>query len=63
MPSELRRRFDVSVGDQVLWEISKKAVSVQLQKKPSLTDIVALGHSGTRSGSVEIKKRTQKGEL
>ncbi len=63
VPSELRKRYDVSVGDEVLWEISNKGVSVQLHKKPSLANIVALGHSGKKASSVELKKRIQKGEL
>ncbi|MGI0080890.1 MAG: AbrB/MazE/SpoVT family DNA-binding domain-containing protein [Nitrososphaerales archaeon] len=65
VPSELRRRYEVSVGDQVLWEISNKGVSVKLHKKPSLSDIVALGRSGSKrpGSSVELKKRIQKGEL
>ena len=64
VPSELRKRYEVSVGDEVLWEISNKGVSVQLQKKPSLSGIVALGRSGSKSSSsVKLKKRIQKGEL
>ena len=63
VPSELRKRYDVTVGDEVLWEISSRGVSVELHKKPSLSDIVSLGHSGHRSSSVELKKRIQKGEL
>ena len=63
VPSELRKRYEVSVGDEVLWEISEKGVSIQLQKKPSLANIIALGRSGKKSSSVELKKRIQKGEL
>jgi bifunctional DNA-binding transcriptional regulator/antitoxin component of YhaV-PrlF toxin-antitoxin module len=63
VPSQLRRRYDVSIGDEVLWEISSKGISVELHKKPSLADIVALGRSGKKSSSVELKKRIQKGEL
>lgn len=63
VPSELRKRFEVTVGDEVLWEISNKGVSIQLQKKPSLENIVALGRSGKRSSSVELKKKIQKGEI
>jgi bifunctional DNA-binding transcriptional regulator/antitoxin component of YhaV-PrlF toxin-antitoxin module len=63
VPSKLRKRYSISVGDVVLWKISNSGVSVQLQKKPSLTDILALGHSGKRSSTVELKKRIQKGEV
>jgi bifunctional DNA-binding transcriptional regulator/antitoxin component of YhaV-PrlF toxin-antitoxin module len=63
VPSELRKRYNVGVGDEVLWEISKQGVSVRLHKKPNLADIIALGRSGRRSSSVELKKRIQKGEL
>jgi bifunctional DNA-binding transcriptional regulator/antitoxin component of YhaV-PrlF toxin-antitoxin module len=63
VPSELRKRYDISIGDEVLWEISNNGVSVQLHKKPSLSNIVGLGHSHRRSSSVELKKKIQKGEL
>jgi bifunctional DNA-binding transcriptional regulator/antitoxin component of YhaV-PrlF toxin-antitoxin module len=63
VPSELRRRYEVSVGDDVLWEISKKGISVRLQKRPSLIGIIALGRSGTRSNSVKLKKSIQKGDV
>jgi len=63
VPSKLRKRYGIGVGDEVLWEISNRGVSVQLQKKPTLTDILALGRSGKRSNAVELKKRIQKGEF
>ncbi len=63
VPSELRKRYEVSVGDEVLWEISEKGVFIQLQKRLSLANIIALGGSGKKSSSVELKKRIQKGEL
>ena len=63
VPSQLRKRYEVSVGDEVLWEISNKGVSIQVHKKPSLGEIVGLGHSGKRVSSVELKKRIQKGDL
>jgi len=63
VPSKLRKRYGIGVGDEVLWEISNRGVSVQLQKKPTMTDILALGHSGKRSNAVELKKRIQKGEF
>jgi bifunctional DNA-binding transcriptional regulator/antitoxin component of YhaV-PrlF toxin-antitoxin module len=63
VPSKLRKRYGISIGDEVLWQISDEGVSVQLQKKSDLTDILALGRSGKRSNAVELKKRIQKGEL
>jgi bifunctional DNA-binding transcriptional regulator/antitoxin component of YhaV-PrlF toxin-antitoxin module len=63
LPSELRERYKVNVGDEVVWEISKSSVLVQLQKKPSLNSIAAIGRSGKKSNSVELKKRIQKGEI
>lgn len=63
VPSELRRRYEVSVGDEVLWEISKRGISVQLKKRPSLIGIIALGRSGTKSSSVKLKKSVQKGDI
>ena len=63
VPSELRRRYDASIGDDVLWEISDNHVSVQLRKRPSLSNIARLGRGGKRSNAVELKKKIQKGEL
>jgi bifunctional DNA-binding transcriptional regulator/antitoxin component of YhaV-PrlF toxin-antitoxin module len=63
VPAELRKRYDVSVGDEVLWEISKSGISVHLQRRPNLANITALGRSGKKSDAVELKKRIQKGEL
>ena len=63
VPWQLRKRYEVSVGDEVLWEISNKGVSIQVHKRPSLGEIVGLGHSGKRASSVELKKRIQKGDL
>ncbi|MHB1868285.1 MAG: AbrB/MazE/SpoVT family DNA-binding domain-containing protein [Nitrososphaerales archaeon] len=63
VPSQLRKRYKVSVGDEVLWEISNKGVSIQVRKKPSLGEIVGLGHSRKRASSVELKKRIQRGDL
>lgn len=64
VPSELRKRFDVSIGDEVLWEISNNTqVSVLLRKRPGLSNITALGRSGKRSSAVELKKKIQRGDL
>jgi len=63
VPSKLRKRYDVKVGDEVLWQISEQGVSVQLQWKTSLVDIVGLGHSRKESNAVDLKKKIQKGEL
>ena len=64
VPSELRKRYGVTVGDEVLWEFSTdNEISVQLQKKPSLRDLIALGRGGKKSSSVELKKKIQKGDI
>ena len=66
VPSELRKRYGVGVGDAVLWKISSKEneVSIELEKKPSLSAIVALGRSGRKgNSSVKLKKKLQKGKL
>ncbi|HEV2139038.1 MAG TPA: AbrB/MazE/SpoVT family DNA-binding domain-containing protein [Nitrososphaerales archaeon] len=62
VPSELRRQYKLDVGDEVIWEVGGRAVTTEFHKKPSLLNIVALGRSGTRGSSVELKKRVQKGD-
>ncbi|MHB1909369.1 MAG: AbrB/MazE/SpoVT family DNA-binding domain-containing protein [Nitrososphaerales archaeon] len=63
VPSELRKRYKVREGDEVIWEFSNEGVHAELQKKPSLENIVSLGHSGSKSSSVKLKKMIQKGDL
>ncbi len=63
VPSALRKRVNVEVGDEVCWVISDKGVTTQFRKRPSLNNLVGLGSSGAKENSVELKKRIQKGEF
>ena len=58
-PSQLRKRYKVSVGDEVLWEISNKGVSIQVHKKPARRNCW-FGSWWKRTSSVELKKKIQR---
>jgi bifunctional DNA-binding transcriptional regulator/antitoxin component of YhaV-PrlF toxin-antitoxin module len=62
VPSELRRQYKLDVGDEVIWGVGEKVVTTEFHKKPSLLNIMSLGHSGIKGNAVEKKKRVQKGE-
>ncbi|MDA4122003.1 MAG: AbrB/MazE/SpoVT family DNA-binding domain-containing protein [Thaumarchaeota archaeon] len=61
VPAELRRKYGIGVGDEVVWMVDGGEVRTDFKKKPSLESIVSLGRSG--GNAVETKKRAQKGEL
>jgi bifunctional DNA-binding transcriptional regulator/antitoxin component of YhaV-PrlF toxin-antitoxin module len=63
MPAELRRRYGIGVGDEIVWMVDERQVRADFRKKPSLEGIVSLGRSGARANAVEAKKRTQRGEI
>ena len=63
VPSQLRRIFNVKIGDEVVWIVGKDEVKAQFRKKPSLENIVSLGNSGMKRSSVELKKQIQRGEI
>jgi len=63
VPSDLRRAFNLDVGDEVIWTLDKDKVSARIRKKSMLSNIIGLGKSGTKASAVALKKRIQKGEL
>jgi AbrB family looped-hinge helix DNA binding protein len=64
VPAELRRRFGIGVGDEVVWIVEDDQVRTDFRKKSTLENIASLGHSGKRGTSaVELKKRIQRGDV
>ncbi len=64
VPSELRRKFGVDVGDEVVWILKDDEVRTDFRKRPGLENIVGLGSSGKKGeNAVEWKKKAQRGEL
>ena len=61
VPAELRKRYGIGVGDEVMWIVDDGHVLADFRKKPSLENIVSLGRSG--GDAVETKKRVQRGEV
>jgi bifunctional DNA-binding transcriptional regulator/antitoxin component of YhaV-PrlF toxin-antitoxin module len=63
VPSELRKRFGVGVGDEVVWTLEGDQVRADFRRRPRLENIVSLGASGRQgANAVESKKRAQRGE-
>jgi AbrB family looped-hinge helix DNA binding protein len=63
VPAELRKQFGIAEGDEVLWISSDQGVTTKFRKKPTITNIIALGGSGRKQDSVTLKRKIQKGEL
>ena len=63
VPAELRRRYGIGVGDEIVWTVDDGQVRADFRKRPSLEGIVALGHGGKRGNAVETKKQVQRGEV
>lgn len=64
VPAELRRKYGIGVGDEVVWIVEDEQVKADFRKKPALENIASLGHSGKKDmNAVESKKRVQRGEL
>jgi AbrB family looped-hinge helix DNA binding protein len=64
VPAELRKRFGIDVGDEIVWIVEDERVRADFRKRPALENIASLGHSGKRGTSaVELKKRIQRGEV
>jgi AbrB family looped-hinge helix DNA binding protein len=63
VPAELRKRYGIGVGDEVMWIVDDDRVTTDFRKRPSIEGIVSLGRSGTGGNAVETKKRVQRGEV
>jgi len=63
VPAELRKRYAIGVGDEIMWVLDDGQVRADFRKKPSLEGIVSLGSSGRKRSAVDTKKRAQRGEL
>ncbi len=64
VPAELRKRYGIGIGDEVVWIVENEEVKADFRKKPGLGNIVSLGHSAKKeANAVELKKRVQRGEI
>lgn len=61
VPSELRKDYDISPGDKLVWEEEKGEIKVRVRKRKTLADITGMIKAG--GNAVEWKKRAQRGEL
>ena len=64
VPAELRKKYGIGIGDEVVWIVEDEEVRADFRKKPGLGNIVSLGRSGKKGAdAVESKKRVQRGEV
>lgn len=62
VPAELRKRYGVDVGDEVIWILQDNEVKTNFRRRPSLENIASIGRSGRKESAVELKKKVQRGE-
>jgi bifunctional DNA-binding transcriptional regulator/antitoxin component of YhaV-PrlF toxin-antitoxin module len=63
VPAELRKRYGVDVGDEVIWILEDNEVRTNFRRRPSLENIASIGRSGRKESAVELKKKVQRGEV
>jgi bifunctional DNA-binding transcriptional regulator/antitoxin component of YhaV-PrlF toxin-antitoxin module len=64
VPAQLRKKYGIGVGDEVVWIVEDDLVKADFRKKPALENIASLGHGGKKGiSAVELKKRVQRGEV
>lgn len=61
IPSPIRRKFGISPGDILQWDVDKDKIQVTPRKKVTLDDIVGMISVG--GDAVKSKKQVQRGEL
>ncbi len=62
VPSEVRKKFDVGRGDEVIWVMNEGGVRADFRKRSTIKNLVGLGKSGKKGSSVTMKKIIQRGE-
>ncbi|MBR3214508.1 MAG: hypothetical protein IKF79_08390 [Methanosphaera sp.] len=65
IPSEIRNELDVKDTDIVDWVVNKKNnnVTVSFRKKSSLHDLSGMGKIDKVTNAVDLKHKSQKGQL
>ena len=61
VPVELRKRYGVHVGDEVIWILEGNEVRTNFRRRPSLENIASIGRSRKKESAVELKKNIQRG--
>lgn len=61
VPSYIREKFDVNLGDILEWKTTKKGAEVRFHKKVTIKDVFGIV-GGIKTDAVELKKRVQIGE-
>lgn len=61
VPSQIRKRYGVEVGDELVWVVDDQGVRTDFRKKPGLENILSLGNSGKKESAVVLKKKIQRG--